>query len=432
MRWERRPLKHVAAVSVSNVDKKSVEAELPVRLVNYTDVYYGDRLTPDLDLMTATASPRQREAFHLEQGDVVITKDSETADDIGIAAYVERTAPDMVCGYHLAILRPLRDRIDGRFLYWAMKSDDTLGQLSVGATGVTRYGLRTEVIASTEIAVPSLPEQRAIADYLDTETVRIDTLITKKRRLIESLDDKVESEVDKVLLGAGGADPQARLDGEWTELLPDGWLSVPVKHLARCDNSGAWGDEPGDADHDLPVATTAQISARGEFDIGKMAERSFSSAEVHRYVCRLNDIVVVKSSGSATNIVSGKAGIVRSAVQPFVFSNFLMRLSPDIGVVEPEFLYLFLTSHLTRQRIERMVSATTYPNLQVGQYLSASVPLPPLNEQRVILDRLRGVADSVHQAASKEESSIRLLHERREALITAAVTGEATVSGVAA
>lgn len=112
--WEERPLKHLVEVSVSNVDKKTAEGEQPVRLVNYTDVYYGDRLSPSLDLMDATASTRQIRAFRLRGGDVVITKDSELADDIGIAAYVECASDDMVLGYHLALLRPRPGIVDGR------------------------------------------------------------------------------------------------------------------------------------------------------------------------------------------------------------------------------------------------------------------------------------------------------------------------------
>lgn len=189
----RRPLKRVAAVSVSNVDKKTSAGEIPVRLINYTDVYHGDSLTPDLDLMLATATPGQVDAFRLQAGDVVITKDSETADDIGVAAFVSRAALDIVCGYHLAVLRPRPDLIDGRYLYWSMTGNDVRGQLSTGATGVTRYGLRQDVISATRVVVPPLGEQRAIADYLDTETARIDVLITKKRRLIELIDEQTQA-----------------------------------------------------------------------------------------------------------------------------------------------------------------------------------------------------------------------------------------------
>ncbi len=101
-RWRRQVLKRVAGISVSNVDKKSAPGEVRVRLVNYTDVYYGDRLTPTADLMDATATAGQVLAFRLQPGDVAITKDSETADDIGVAAFIEASADDVVLGYHLA------------------------------------------------------------------------------------------------------------------------------------------------------------------------------------------------------------------------------------------------------------------------------------------------------------------------------------------
>lgn len=81
-------LKHVAHVAVSNVDKKSVEGELPVRLCNYTDVYHHDRITERLHFMTATASAEQVRDFRLRPGDVLITKDSETPDDIAVPALV--------------------------------------------------------------------------------------------------------------------------------------------------------------------------------------------------------------------------------------------------------------------------------------------------------------------------------------------------------
>ncbi len=187
--WPVQPLKRLASVAVSNVDKKSDDVGLPVQLCNYTDVYYGDRIAPSPSLMRATATAEQVRRFRLQANDVVITKDSETANDIGIPAFVDSTAPDLVCGYHLAILRPRHSVAEGRFLYWAMSSTGVRRELEVGATGVTRYGLKTEVIERLGIPTPPAEEQRAIADYLDTETARIDALITKKRRMIELLDE---------------------------------------------------------------------------------------------------------------------------------------------------------------------------------------------------------------------------------------------------
>ena len=101
---------------VSNVDKHVKDGELPVRLCNYVDVYKSDRITEGIAFMRATATPAEIERFRLEAGDVLITKDSETWNDIGVPALIEQTADDLVCGYHLALLRPSRRSIDGVFL----------------------------------------------------------------------------------------------------------------------------------------------------------------------------------------------------------------------------------------------------------------------------------------------------------------------------
>ena len=92
------PLKHLAQIMVSNVDKKAVEGELAVRLCNYVDVYKHDAITDELPFMDATASMEQIARFTLHAGDVLITKDSETAEDIAVSAYVPKDLPGVVCG----------------------------------------------------------------------------------------------------------------------------------------------------------------------------------------------------------------------------------------------------------------------------------------------------------------------------------------------
>ena len=428
--WLR--LKHVAEVVTSNVDKLKSESEVPVRLINYTDVYYGDRLTPDLPLMWATASASEIARHRVVDGDVLITKDSETADDIGVAAYVESTEDDMVCGYHLSRIRTKTSIADARYLFWALTGNHARGQMTVAATGVTRFGLRADSIRSLAIRVPSRREQRAIAGYLDIETGRIDALLSKKRRMIELLEERVGSLIDEMLLAEGyvGKEPDDPLDGAW-EKLPAGWHVMPVKHLVGHLNSGAWGGEPGENEIEMPVATTAQISSDGQFDVCGMARRSFSRPEVAKFACRPGDIVVVKSSGSATNIISGKAGLVGDDHKTFVFSNFLMNLRPNRDVVEPRYLYMCLISTLTRERIKRMVSATTYPNLRVEEYLSSTLPVPPIVEQHRLVEEVGNQILEMRHLSSLTRKSLDLLTERRQALITAAVAGELCVSEVA-
>lgn len=202
-------LARVADIRVSSLDKKSVEDQVPVRLCNYTDVYYRDSIGPDQEFMSATATPEQVSDFSLLPGDVVITKDSETAEDIGVATFISASATDLVCGYHLAILRPKADVIDGRFLYWSVSSDQVRRQFAANATGVTRFGLRTDAIGNATLSLPSLTEQRVIAGFLDRETHGIDTLTRSLHAQIELLAERRHALVAQVLSGEYQADSQS-------------------------------------------------------------------------------------------------------------------------------------------------------------------------------------------------------------------------------
>jgi Fic family protein len=168
--WAVKRLKTLASVQLSNVDKKSVEGEEPVKLCNYTDVYYNERITSHLEFMTATASREQARRFSLRAGDVLITKDSESWTDIAVPALVAEDLRDVLCGYHLAHVRPGRGCV-GAFLCRAFSAIGPRNQFHVAANGITRFGLGGDAIRTGMLAMPPEPEQRAIAAFLDRETV---------------------------------------------------------------------------------------------------------------------------------------------------------------------------------------------------------------------------------------------------------------------
>jgi len=194
-----------------------------VRLCNYTDVYKNDSVTGALEFMSATATPEQINRFRLALGDTLITKDSETADDIGIPAYVAYEAPDLVCGYHLAIVRPDPTRTDPRFVYWVLSSQPTLRQWAVLASGVTRVGIRSGDLSKASIPLPPLQLQCAIANFLDRETAQIDTLIAKQEQLIATLRERRNAVVDRTVwrglaatsLAPTGIDPAPQAPAHW-------------------------------------------------------------------------------------------------------------------------------------------------------------------------------------------------------------------------
>jgi hypothetical protein len=160
------PLASMAAIRFSSVDKLTEHGEMPVRLCNYTDVYKNTYILSSMPFMRATASTAEISRFGLRVGDVIITKDSETPDDIGVPAVVDSTAPDLVCGYHLALIRPDLKCLDPLFLAMQLKHTRLARYFGRQASGSTRYGLSTGSIEQAPILKLPLPEQKRRSDVL--------------------------------------------------------------------------------------------------------------------------------------------------------------------------------------------------------------------------------------------------------------------------
>ena len=185
--WEVRKLKYVANCFPSNVDKHSKENEKEVRLCNYTDVYKNDFITNDMKLMIATAKDDQIEKFALKRGDVIITKDSETADDIANPAFVIEDLENVICGYHLSIMRPY-SKLKGEYLLRALQCKPINVQFELCSNGVTRVGLGVADMKKAEIPLPPLDEQISISKFIKAETKKIDntiSIILKEITLVE-------------------------------------------------------------------------------------------------------------------------------------------------------------------------------------------------------------------------------------------------------
>jgi len=178
--WEVASIKHIADVRFSGVDKHSHDDEMPVRLCNYTDVYKNDRITGDMDLMRATATAAEIARLTLKAGDVILTKDSETPDDIGVPAWVPESLPGVVCAYHLGLLRPEPERVLGEFLFRAIGSARIAQQFHVLATGVTRFALGKHDVKNAVIPLPpTVAEQQAICRWIAEETQPLDEAIAR-------------------------------------------------------------------------------------------------------------------------------------------------------------------------------------------------------------------------------------------------------------
>jgi len=199
--WEVRKLKHIALIRISNIDKKSKPNEEEVLLCNYNEVYNNESITSNLSFMNATATMEQINKFSIKKGDVIITKDSETPEDIAVPSLVEENLNNIVCGYHLALIKPNESKIKGEFLLRIFQSRKINDQFVISANGVTRFGISTYPIKNSFVIVPPLPDQTAIANFLDQSTAKIDKTIQKIKEKINLLQEYKKSLIHHVVTG---------------------------------------------------------------------------------------------------------------------------------------------------------------------------------------------------------------------------------------
>lgn len=231
--WEVAFIKHIADVRFSGVDKHSHDDETPVRLCNYTDVYKNDRITGDMDLMLATATAAEIARLTLKAGDVILTKDSETPDDIGVPAWVPEDLPGVVCAYHLGLLRPESERVLGEFLFCAIGSARIAQQFHVLATGVTRFALGKHDVKNAVIVLPPVEEQRIICKWVDDECKPLEDAIQRAEEEIKLIREYRDRQIADVVTG---------------QVDVRGWVPGPDDVVAEEDLAALGGDEESDPD----------------------------------------------------------------------------------------------------------------------------------------------------------------------------------------
>lgn len=175
-------LTEIAHIKFSGVDKKVVAGEILVKLCNYRDVFYNRYIKNKMQFMQATATQSEIENFALKKGDVLFTKDSETAEDIAICASVEDELDNVICGYHLGIARPKNEIVIASYLAEVLNYHPIHSQFVRLANGVTRFGLTLSAMEEITLPLPTKKEQEIIMNIL----LKWDTAIGKTEKLIEA------------------------------------------------------------------------------------------------------------------------------------------------------------------------------------------------------------------------------------------------------
>jgi type I restriction enzyme S subunit len=422
--WEVRRLKHVASIRFSSVDKHIIDGEEPVRLCNYVDVYYHDFIKEGLEFMSATATRSEVARFQLHHGDVLVTKDSESWDDIAVPAYVAEELDGVLCGYHLAHIRPDLRKLIGEYLFRAFRSSGINDQFRVAANGITRFGLGKYWLDNGLFLVPPLNEQQAIASFLDRETARIDMLIQKKQRQIELLQEKRSALISHAV--TKGLDPNAKMKDsgiEWLGEIPAHWEVRRLKYTASINDEAL--SETTDPDYEFVYVDISSVDAA----------KGVVATEVYRFEdAPLRARRIVRDGDT---IVSTVRTYLR-AIAPIRDPDDNLIVSTGFAVVRPRKLDSGYLSYALRSPffVETVVSRSTgvsYPAINAPEVGNIGVSIPPLDEQCAIasfLDRetarIDALTEKINQSM-KINQSIETLHEYRVALISAAVTGKIDV-----
>jgi len=198
--WKVEKLKYVTDLKFSNVNKKTDVGEKEVLACNYIDVYKNNYITHNIDFMKISASEEEINKFSIKKGDILATKDSEEPEDIAIPSFVLEDFEEVVCGYHLAMIRP-PDKFVPKYLFRLFQSRDFNIRFTIFAKGVTRFGLDMNIFKDAKVPMPPISEQQKIADYLDEKTSKIRKSIDIIEKEVEKLEEYKKILINEAVTG---------------------------------------------------------------------------------------------------------------------------------------------------------------------------------------------------------------------------------------
>jgi type I restriction enzyme S subunit len=431
--WEVRRLRNLADMRVSNVDKHTREGEEPVHLCNYVDVYKNDHISPRMNLMRATATKDEIARFRLVAGDVLITKDSETWNDIGIPSLVVTAALDLVSGYHLALLRPFADRLTGNYLLRALQSRGVQYQFHVEANGVTRYGLSHAAIKSVWLPAPPLPEQAAIVRFLDHADRRIRRYIRAKQKLIKLLEEQKQAIIHRAV--TRGLDPNIRLKPsgvEWLGDVPEHWEVLALRRvtISRCDGPFGSGLKSSHYTETGVRVVRLQNIGHGDFRNGGAAYIDAAYyATLGDHSVAAGDLLIA-GLGDDRN-PAGRACVAPEEIVPAMVKADCFRFRVRMDRLMPSFAALQLTATASAATAALSTGATRL-RINLQSTGSRSIAIPALAEQEEIVGVIWDTTRTVREGIKRAESEVDLLREYRTRLIADVATGKVDVREAAA
>ena len=313
--------------------------------------------------------------------------------------------------------------LDAEYLAWFVEGCQGAFLVEWRKAGATVESLEHELIASSQVPLPSLSEQRAITAFLDRETTRIDMLVIKKERLIDLLEEKRVAVISQaVTQGLDPSVPMKESGVEWIGSVPDNWAVAPLfarysVHLGKMlDTKRITGDSL------LPYLRNIDVQW-DDVNVKNLPSMDIFPDEFERYTLRAGDLLVCEGGEV------GRTGTWRGELDTCAYQKAIHRLRPKSGLDAPRYFYYAMRAAAGSRVFVAHGNPNTIPHLTAEQLRLYRFPFPPLEQQIAIAGYLDERSSEIDGVIAKVVGAIARLREYRTALITAAVTGEIDVRG---
>ena len=420
--WEVKRLKYLATVN----DEALPETTDPSMEIDYVDIGNVDPIQGITDvekLVFADAPSRARRI--VRQGDVII---STVRTYLRAIAQIEATDANLIVSTGFAVIRSRQ--MDDGFVDYAVNAPYFVERVVAHSVGVSYPAINASELVCLGIALPSLPEQRAIAAFLDRETAKIDALVARKERLIELLQEKRTALISHAV--TKGLDPNVPMKDsgvEWLGEVPGHWEIRRLKHTVNKIGSGKTpsGGAERYVNDGIMLLRSQNVHFRGlklsdVAYIDAATDDEMSNSRVHE------DDVLLNITGASL----GRCSVARLKGLKANVNQHVCIIRPDQCQSDPVFLAYSIESQSLQDQIFNNENGVSRDALNFEQIGSLVLSKPTIAEQSTIaafLDRETARIDALIASVRK---AIDLLKEQRTALISAAVTGKIDVRGAAA
>ena len=360
----------------------------------------------------------------LVEGDLLLTKSSGSSLHIGKTTLVTSEIAAMRCCYSNFMQRIRTKPSFYPKLAWHVLNNDLARRqfdlLSNSTTGLAN--LNGTMIGQILVPVPTLPEQTAIAAFLDHETAKIDALVAEQQRLIELLKEKRQAVISHAV--TKGLNPHAPMKAsgiEWLGDVPAHWEVGPLKRywsVTDCKHVTAEFVEDG-----IPLASIREVQSRWvALEAAKCTTEHFYELLIEGGRRPLPGDLIFSRNATVGEIAQVSEDHPRFAMGQDVV--LLRKLSPEYS---SDYLQRVIRSPIIIQQLANMMIGSTFKRINVEEIRSFVTPCPPATEQAAISAYLQDEVTKFETLTAEAQRAIDLLQERRTALISAAVTGKIDV-----